>query len=324
MNMRVERDAPAWLVWAALGVVYVVWGSTYLAIRITVQTMPPLLSAAARFLVAGAVAYAFLAVRRGWREVRVTRRELASSAFVGGALLLGGNGLVMIGEQYVASGLAALIIAAVPLWVVLLRRLAGDRASKRTLIGVVAGFLGVVVLLLPAASDGGTKWTGALMLLVASLSWAIGSFFSKSLPLPRDALVSTALQMLCGGVLLAVAGVARGELSGIALEAFSVSSLVSLAYLVVIGSWLAFTAYVWVLQHAPISKVATYAYVNPVIAVLLGWLVLSEPLSLNIVGGAAVVVLSVAFIVSQESPRRIQKRAETSSEPLAATGVTRA
>lgn len=322
--MRAEKPAPSWLVWAALGIVYVVWGSTYLAIRITVTTMPPLLSASARFLVAGVVAYAFLAVRRGWKAVRVTRAELAASTFVGGALLLGGNGLVMIGEQHVASGLAALIIAAVPLWVVLLRRMNGDRAGRGTLLGVGAGFVGVVVLLAPAAATGGTRWTGGLMLLAASLSWAIGSFFSKSLPLPRDVFVSTALQMLCGGALLGVAGLARGELSNIDLESFSGASLVSLAYLVVIGSWLAFTAYVWVLQHAPISKVATYAYVNPVIAVLLGWLVLNEPLSLNVVAGAIVVVLSVAFIVSQESPRRAVKRQSEATRESLAAGITRA
>lgn len=319
MNMRAERDAPAWLVWAALGVVYVVWGSTYLAIRVAVETLPPMLAASVRFLVAGLVAYGVLWIRRGWAGVRVSRRELAAAGVVGAALLFGGNGLVMLAEQHIASGLASLIIAAVPLWVVVLRFASGDRPPAATLLGVVAGFVGVTLLLLPAASAGGTKWAGALMLVLASLSWATGSFFSKSLPLPGDVFLSTAVQMILGGLLLGVVGFVRGEAHAVNFDSFSTASLVSLAYLVVMGSWLAFTAYVWVLQHAPISKVATYAYVNPVIAVLLGWLVLSEPLTPVVLAGALVVVGSVAFTVTQES--LVNRRQDKLAQARDLTGV---
>jgi drug/metabolite transporter (DMT)-like permease len=289
------------MVWAALWVIYIVWGSTYLAIRVTVETLPPFLSAGSRFLVAGVIVFAFLAVRKGLAAIRLTGREIAASALVGAALLFGGNGLVSLAEQEVSSSLAALIIASVPLWVVLLRSLTGEKVSRGTLVGVAIGFAGVAMLVLPGTGADGAGLAGVLTLVVASASWASGSFFSSRLPLPRNPFVSTAAQMVLGGLVLLVAGTLSGELSGLDVSEFSGASIGAFAYLVTVGSLFAFTAYVWLLQNAPISKVATYAYVNPVIAIFLGWLILSESITTNILIGAAVIVSSVAFIVSKES-----------------------
>jgi drug/metabolite transporter (DMT)-like permease len=314
-EQRPDKDAPAWLVWAALGVVYVVWGSTYLAIRVTVETIPPLLAGGARFLLAGPLMYAWLLFRRGPAGVRVTASELWASTLVGAALLLGGNGLVMIAEQRVPSGLAALIIASTPLWIVLLRGVFGERAKRATLAGVAVGFIGVGILVLPGTGTQGAPLGGALLLVAASASWATGSFFSKRLPLPEDPFTSTTMQMICGGVVLTVVGLLSGEAADVDLEAFSAASLWALGYLVVIGSLLAFTAYTWVLQHAPISKVATYAYVNPVIAVVLGWAILSEEITPAIAVGAVVIVASVAFIVRHEAAPKAPELAEPVPEP---------
>ena len=289
------------MVWAALWTVYIVWGSTYLAIRITVETLPPFLAGGVRFLVAGALMWLFLRVKKGREAMRVTRRQAVSAAVVGALLLLGGNGLVMIAEQDVPSGLASLIIASTPLWVILYRYLAKEKISAGTLVGVAVGFAGVAVLVVPGDRPGGASFTGIFLLVIAAASWANGSFLSSRLEMPSDPAVSTAIQMLLGGAFLAVGGLLRGELSGLDIEAFSTASVLALLYLVFIGSLVAFTAYVWVLQHAPVSKVATYAYVNPVIAIFLGWIVLSEQVTPVILLGAAIIVASVAFIVRKES-----------------------
>jgi len=296
-----EAPERGWLVWLGLGIIYVVWGSTYLAIRVVDETMPPLLTSGLRFLVAGAIVYAVLLVRNGRDRLRVTRTQVASCALIGGLLVTGGNGLVMVGEVHVPSGLAALIIASVPLWVVLYRRLAGEQIATGTLAGVAAGFAGVALLLLPGSGSGHIRAIGLLMVFLAAPCWALGSFLSKRRPLPADLFLSTALQMMLGGAISMVAGVARGEVGDVHVAAFSGRSLGAFAYLIAIGSLIAFTAYVWLLQHAPISKVATYAYVNPVIAIFLGWLILSEHVTTTILGGAAIVVASVAAIVRKES-----------------------
>jgi drug/metabolite transporter (DMT)-like permease len=297
---RTER-ATAWLVWLCLGIVYVVWGSTYLAIRVVDETMPPLLTSGVRFAIAGAIVYAVLLVHRGPARLRVTREQLVSCAIIGSLLVAGGNGFVMIGELHVPSGVAALIIASVPLWVVLYRRLGGERVPRATLAGVAVGFSGVALLLLPGGSGGHVRLVSLLIVCLAAPCWALGSYLSKRRVLPADPFLSTALQMMLGGVASLIAGAARGELGGLDLGAFSGRSLTGFVYLISIGSLVAFTAYVWVLQHAPISKVATYAYVNPVIAIFLGWAILSEHVTATIVIGAAIVVASVASIVRRES-----------------------
>jgi drug/metabolite transporter (DMT)-like permease len=290
-----------WLVWTALWVVYVVWGSTYLAIRVTVETMPPLLSAGARFLTAGLLLGGFLLLRRGRKGLRVTSRELVGSAVVGTLLLLGGNGLVMVAEQDVPAGLAALIVASVPLWIAVLRWLFEDRLDRGTLVGVVLGFLGVAMLVVPGRSSAGAAVGGMALLILASALWASGSFLSRRLALPKDPFTSTVFQMLLGGLVLAGAGLVQGEGAGLDVASFSAASLAGLGYLVVFGSLVGFTAYTWLIQNAPISKVSTYAYVNPVVAILLGWLILSESLTPMILVAAGVIVAAVALIVNREA-----------------------
>jgi len=287
--------------------VYVVWGSTYLAIRVVVETMPPLLSAGVRFLVAAAILAAVVAARKGPGALRVDRRALLAAALVGTLLLAGGNGGVTLAEQWIPSSLAALLVAAVPLWVVLLRTGNGDSPGRRSVLGVLLGFAGLSVLLRPGGGNG-MVLVGSLVVLVASASWAVGSYWSSRLPLPRDPFVATVWEVASGGVVLLVAGLVRGEASGLDLGAVSTRSWLALAYLVVFGSLVAFTAYVWLLQNAPISLVATYAYVNPVIAVILGALLLAEPVTAAIVVGGAIVVAGVAVVVSTERPRSTAPR----------------
>jgi drug/metabolite transporter (DMT)-like permease len=289
------------LIWAALLVVYIVWGSTYLAIALVVDSMPPLLAAGARFFAAGLIMAGALALRSGPSRMRISRPELGGAAFVGAALLMLGNGGVSMGEQTVPSGLAALIIGVVPLVVLVLRRLAGERLSVIGVGGVVLGFIGLGVLVIPRGIDGTTDIVGMALLVMASTFWATGSFFSRRLSLPADLLVSTAYQLLLGGSFLLMAGLAIGEWPQVVEGGFTDASIWSFIYLIVFGSLLAYTAYTWLLQNAPISKVATYAYVNPVVAVVLGALVLDEQLDVAMILGAVMIVASVAFIARTES-----------------------
>ena len=293
-------------IWTALGLVYVIWGSTYLAIAIAVQTLPPLFSAGVRFCIAGLVLLAWIALRRG---VRVGREQLLGASIVGLLLLVGGNGFVVLAERTVPSGLTALIIASVPLWIVLLRRLAGEQVHPSTFAGVAVGFGGVAFLVIPRGSSGEVDPVGLAMLLVATTSWALGTFLAPRLRLPRDGLLSTAFQQLAGGVVLVLAGAAVGELADLDASTYSRDSLLAIGYLIVFGSLVAFTAYSWLLQHAPVSLVATYAYVNPVVAVLLGAVFLAEPVTPSILLGAAIIVAAVAFIVTREGARQRTTRA---------------
>ncbi|MEU8433630.1 EamA family transporter [Streptomyces sp. NPDC029216] len=286
-------------VWAALAVVYVVWGSTYLGIRIVVQTMPPFLSAGARFLTAGLVLAGIVAWRFGPSALRVTRAQLGSTAVVGLLLVLGGNGLVVLAETAVPSGLAALLVASVPMWVVVLRAATGDRPPARTLAGVLVGLAGLAVLTSPGLSGEVRLW-GVLLVVAGALAWSLGSFSAGRLPMPGNAFTGSAYQMLWGGAAQALVGLARGEQRGLDPGSFSTASWLALGYLVLIGSVVGFTAYAWLLQAAPLSLVATYAYVNPVVAVVLGALVLDEPVTLPIALGGAIVVAAVGVIVSTE------------------------
>jgi drug/metabolite transporter (DMT)-like permease len=294
---------PGWQVWTALWIVYIVWGSTYLAIRILVETIPPLLGAGARFGIAGAVLIGVLALQRGVAAVRPTRRQLAGAGLVG-LLLPGANAVVSVAEQEVPSSIAALLIASVPLWVILLRAGSGDRVSLRGAGSVLVGFVGVALLVRPGEQSGDATMLGLLACVGAALMWASGSFASPRLSLPRDPLASVGWQMLLGGVAITVVGLAIGEGGNVDVEAFSARSLLALAYLIVFGSWVAYTAYAWLLQNAPISKVSTYAYVNPVVAIFLGWLVLDELVTLTTIVGATIIVVSVALVVRTETPRR--------------------
>lgn len=285
-----------------MATIYLVWGSTYLAIRLMVDTIPPALGAGLRFVVAGAILYAALGLRRGLAGLRVTRGEAASAALIGCLLCAGGNGLVSVAERSVPSGIAALLVASIPLWVVLMRAGAGERIGARTLAGVALGFGGVALLLLPGGVSGAIDPEGAGLLLLAAVLWATGTFLSPRLTLPGDPLVSVAVQMTAGGLLMTLAGVAAGEPGRVHLDAISTSSALGLLYLVVVGSLLAYTAFAWLLQNVPLSTVTTYAYVNPVIAVALGWAFLSEAVTATTLAGAALIVVAVALTLRQAPP----------------------
>jgi drug/metabolite transporter (DMT)-like permease len=295
------------VLWLALTTVYIVWGSTYLAIRVVVRTIPPFVSAGSRFLVAALLVGAFLGLRNGWSSLRISPRELASCTFVGGMLLVGGNSLVVLAEQHIASGLAALVVAAVPLWIVLLRLSTGDRPRGATIGAVLIGFGGIALLLAPGG--GSTRTVGILTVLVASLLWSIGSFTAPRLQLPKDPFVTSVYEMGAGAVLMYVVAAARGEFGEFHLSQVSGESAGAWVYLVFAGSVMAFTAYVWLLSNAPISLVATYAYVNPAVAVVLGALLLGESITWPILVGGAVVIASVAIVVS------VEQRPKAGEEP---------
>jgi drug/metabolite transporter (DMT)-like permease len=287
----------AWI-WAALLTLYIVWGSTYLAIKVGVETLPPFLMASVRFLISGAVLYAWSVKRGATRVSPPTRVEWRSSILVGAALLLGGNGLVTKAEQTIPSGIAGIIVATMPLWVVVLSWAAlRMRPTRMTVVALAIGFAGVVILVIPSGSQT-LDPRGAIAILVSPIVWASGSLYSQRARLPGDALLSTGMQMLAGGVCLAVAGVVTGELPQVDLGHVSPASLVAFAYLTTVGSLLAYTAYVWLLQVAPITLVSTYAYVNPVVAVFLGGWLLQEPITGRTLLGGGVILAAVALIVA--------------------------
>jgi len=304
--MTASRRASALNIWLALGLVYVVWGSTYLAIAIAVQTLPPLFYSGVRFALAGLLLAAWLAFRRV--DLRISRRELGGAAAVGMLMLAGGNGLVNLAERTVPSGVAALIVASIPLWIVVYRMVAGERIGRDLLAGVFLGLVGVAILVVPGGLNGTIDPVGALMLFGATLSWALGTFLSPRLSTPRNALVSTVYQMLAGGVALILVALPRGELAQIDPATFSARSLIAFAYLVVFGSLVAYSAYTWLLQNASVSLVSTYAFVNPVVAVFLGALILGEVITPTIVIGAAVIVVAVAFIIFRQNAARRAER----------------
>ena len=315
------RDAsgPAWLIWAGLGVVYVVWGSTYLAIRIMVETVPPLLGAGMRFLLAGVILLVAVGALRGMGALAIDRRSVLSALCVGFALT-GANAIITVAEREVPSALAALLVATVPLWVVLLRRGSGEAISRTTVVAVAAGFVGVAVLLRPGAQTDGASLFALVTVLFASLMWAVGSVASPRLPLPRNPFASTGWQMLLGGGVWLLAGLAAGEVAEVDPAAWSARSVAAFAYLLGFGSLLAFTAYVWLLQHAPVSKVSTYAYVNPVVAIVLGVWILEETITATTLVGAAIIVVSVALVIKGEQRTRsdesfASRRAITSAVP---------
>lgn len=305
---------------AAFAAIYIIWGSTFLAIRYAIETMPPLLMAGTRFVIAGAILYAWVAIREG---ARPTRRQWVNTAIVGALLLTVGNGAVVWAEQFTPSGLAALVVAITPLWMVIFEwlRPGGDRPNKRILGGLALGFVGLVLLIGPGDIMGGAAVDprSAAVLLAGTLAWAGGSIYSRSLALPRSAGLSTAMQMLAAGVLLLIAGAIGGESSRLSLEAMSLKSLLAVGYLIIFGSIIGFTAYSWLLTVSSAARVSTYAYVNPVVALLLGWALAGEPLGPRtilaagvVLGGVALITLARAGQAKQITPREPQPK------PLAA------
>jgi drug/metabolite transporter (DMT)-like permease len=300
------------MVAVALGIVYVVWGSTYLAIRVMVRDLPATASASWRYFAASIVLAAILAARGGVRRLRATRRELLGCAFLGLCLPALGNGLVSVGESHGApSGMAALLVAAIPLWIIVFRAVTGDLPNSRTTLGVVLGFGGLVMLIASSGVGGEVTVGPCLVIMVATVFWSLGSWSTARLSLPKDAFVVTAYEMLFGSMWLLLMALIRGE--HLLPTAAPAEAWWAWAYLVTFGSVVAFTAYVWVLSSAPISLVATYAYVNPVVAVFLGWLILSEPVTVPIVIGGGIVVAAVAIVVAAERPAR--RRAADSAAP---------
>ncbi len=293
-----DRTLPQ-LTWLALITVYIAWGSTYVAIRVMDETVPPLIGGGIRFVCAGLAMYAFISWRRRGAP-RVSAREFGSVALVGILLLVGGNGLVTVAERHVPAGLTSLVIASVPLWLLLLRWGSRERPARATLAGVGVGFVGVALLVLRGGPGQGVSVPHLLIVLGAAASWAVGSWASARLPMPGDVSTSTAIEMLVGGLVLALLGPLVGEHWSTVASHASFNSLAAIAYLAVVGSIVAFTAYVWLLQHAPISRVATYAYVNPVVAVVLGAILLSERVTITTVIGGAVIIASVAVVIRAE------------------------
>jgi drug/metabolite transporter (DMT)-like permease len=291
----------------ALLIVYVVWGSTYLAMAVMIETMPPLLAAGARYGTAGAIMLGALAAHARWRRAapdagppeRPTRAQWRSALIVGGLLLLGGNGGVVLAELYIPSGIAAVLVATVPIWLAVLDALlTRRRPSGLVLGGLVAGIVGVAVLVVPVEGLEGLDPLGVGLVVVAALSWASGSIYARHASLPRSGLLGTGMEMLAGGACLLVAGALIGEVGRTDLGAFSTGSLLAWAYLVVFGSIVAFTAYTWLLHRVPVSIVGTYAYVNPIVAVALGALILSEPITLRTGVAAAIIIGAVVAMVS--------------------------
>lgn len=293
----------------AFAAVYILWGSTYLAIRYAIETLPPLLMASTRFLISGAIL--FVIARLSSDYERPTAKHWRTSFIVGTLLLLGGNGGVVLAEKYVSSSVAALLVASEPFWVVLLSWLwlKNQRPNSRMVLGLIIGFIGVAMLIggnLQSISNGNTA-TGIFamaLLMLATLSWAVGSLYGLKAPVPRSAILTAGMQMLAGGAVLGVVGTLRGEASNFTFSQVSVASLWGLAYLIVFGAIIGYTAYSWLLKNAKPELVATYAYVNPLIAVLLGWFIAGETLTTPMLVGAGIIVGSVVLITANEKPDR--------------------
>ena len=282
-------------IWTALSAVYVIWGSTYLFIALAVKTLHPLFAVSTRFLLAGTIMSLLVLVRGG--TMRASARSIASCVLIG-CLLPGANAILFFAERNVPTGLASLIISAVPLWVVVLRLAGRERLPLPAMIGVGVGFAGVAVLARP--SGGATAW-GIGLCVLSSVMWATGSVLSRRLPMPADPFAATAYEMLGGGLILLPFGIAT-----IGTFAPSTESVLAWTYLVTIGSVVGYTAYVWLLANAPLGLVSTYAYINPIVAITLGVIVRGEHLSWRLAIGAVIVVAAVALVVRQEPPAATQ------------------
>ncbi|UCG86699.1 MAG: EamA family transporter [Gemmatimonadota bacterium] len=292
---------------AAFAAVYLIWGSTYLAIRFAIDTMPPFTMAGVRFITAGGVLYVCLRARG---VARPAPHHWRSALVIGALMLLGGNGGVVWAEQFVASGIAALLVTTVPFWVVLLAWVTGrGRPSVLVVVGLLVGFCGVFLLVGPERVAGGARVdpVGALVLVLAAFAWAVGSLYSREAQQAPSQPLATAMSMLAGGVLLLLAATVAGELSAVDLTDISPRSWVAFWYLVVFGALVAFSAYIWLMRSTTPARAATYAYVNPVVAVVLGWILAAEPLNPRVVIAAGVIVGAVALIVTE--PGTVYRRA---------------
>jgi drug/metabolite transporter (DMT)-like permease len=301
----VRAPKKVWII-LAFAALYLIWGSTYLGIRFAIETIPPFLMAGSRFLIAGIIMYAI-----AWSQGigKSTWTNWRTSLIIGACLILGGNGGVTVSEQYIDSGLAALIVAIVPIYIVVLGWAAGiaPRPTPTVWLGLVGGFVGVGVLLGPAlrfSSNGGRHPAiGMSILLVSSFIWSAGSLYSRTSKHAASPFLTAAQQMLCGGLLLLLASLATGETRRFQLNSVSILSLASFAYLVIIGAVIGYTAYIWLLRHCDPAKVATYAYVNPIVAVLLGATFAGETLTMRTLVAAALIIGSVALVITAQQLR---------------------
>lgn len=294
------RSASTLAVWSGIVLLYLVWGSTYLAIKVSVGTIPPFPLAGIRFVAAGAVLMAAVwAWGRG--SIRLpNRRETRDSAIVGAFLLIGGMGLVSWSETMVSSGIAALLVALMPMWLAVFARIFfGERMSRRAAAGTAIGLVGVAVLVGPTMAEGGTEVAGLVGLLLSPMCWALGSLYAaRRAVLPKPALMASGAEMLLGGILLFGVALLTGEAQGFAPASVTPEAWIGLLYLIVIGSLVGFVTFAWLIGVAPLAHVTTYAYVNPVVAVVLGAIILREPLEPRTVIAAFVIVAGVVLIVS--------------------------
>ncbi len=313
----IAHAPPRWQVAAALGIVYVVWGSTYLGIAIMVQTLPPLVAAGIRYATAGLILLTLLTVwhrLRGNPLERPTRLHWRSAIIIGALLLLGGNGGVVLGEQLIATGIAALVVATTPIWMAVFEAfVAGQRPTRLAVAGLVAGIIGVAILVVPLEGSPPINPLGLALVAGAAISWSIGSVYSRQAVMPRSPFQGAGLEMLAGGAVMLLVGILRGELAAVNTASFSTDSLVALIYLILFGSLVAFTAYIWLLNHVSITVVSTTAYVNPIVAVALGVIVLSEPVTPRTMLAAVIIMGAVVAMVTGR-PRAISE-AEPSVEP---------
>ncbi len=310
MKLTPEHKASSQSIWLAMISVYIVWGSTYLAIRFAVQTIPPFLMAGARFLIAGSLLYVF---RRLRGDPAPTLRQWRSAAIIGLFMLLGGNGLLSWAEQKVPSGVASLIIGTTPLWMVLIdaflpkARRALNHMHWTTILGVVVGFAGIALLVSPSeltGLSGDIDLVGAGTLTLGAFLWAAGSLYSRTADLPDSPLLGTSMEMLCGSVGLLIVTTFTGEWGQLNLAAISWQSLAGLAYLVIFGSLVGFGSYTWLLRNAPTTLVSTYAYVNPMVAIVMGNLLAGEAFTARVLIAAAVILGAVVIITLTQPARK--------------------
>jgi drug/metabolite transporter (DMT)-like permease len=287
-------------VWGGIVVLYVVWGSTYLGMKLAIDSMPPFVMGAFRFVPAGVLLCTGVAIRHRGAIGRPTVRQVRDVAITGVLMLVGGTGLVAWGEQTIPTGVAALLIAVVPMWLAVFGRvLFGDRVPALAAVGIAIGLVGVGILAWPSGDVGSLDPAGLAALIVSPMFWTLGTLFAaRRAVLPSPAMFSTGLQMVIGGLAFIVAALVTGETAGFDVSAVTTTSWAGIAYLVVVGSLLGFTTYAWLLTVAPIRRIATYAYVNPVVAVILGSLFLSEPMTPRTVVASVVIVAAVALIVT--------------------------
>jgi drug/metabolite transporter (DMT)-like permease len=285
-------------VWLALATVYVVWGSTFIALAIAVRDLPPLLTMAMRHVAAGSALLAFSLPRGDRSEDRIGLPQVKAAVVFGGLLFLAGHGGLAWAQQTVPAGVAALLVGSIPIWMALLDRVVFGRCLHvSAYVGFVLGFVGLAFLVDPFGT-GSFDRLGAFVILGSAFCWAAGSLYARGAALPKRPLVSAGLAALCGGVLLLIGSAARGELSHAHV---TFDALLAVGYMIVVGSLVGFTAYVWLLRSAPTSLVATYAYVNPIVAVFLGWLLLGEDVTPRMVVAGAAIVAAVALIVRKSA-----------------------